>query len=311
MSEFNLRFPRANCFAVSSGTIKQKAEDFYVEERLKPDLMGEGEHVWLWLEKEGQNTEYVAKALARFAGVRDMDIGFSGLKDRWAITRQWFSVYLGNRPEPDWSQFGLEQVRILKHERHQKKLRRGEHAANHFRIIVRDMQASDDLVRALEFVKEHGFPNFYGPQRFGKDGANLERGVRYFNRELKASRSQRSFYLSAARSYLFNLNLAKLIEDGVPLKEAGFGPLYGDPQEGVLALTDDEQAIYDAHPELAKGIHGNRMKLERRPYCVVPDEMSWVIDGNRLELQFDLPTGVFATTLLAEILEFSVGLGEA
>lgn len=307
---FDLTFPRANNYAISAGTIKAQSEDFYVEELMSPELKGEGEHVWLWLEKKGQNTEYVAKAIARFAGVRTMDVGFSGLKDRWAVTRQWFSVYLGNKPEPDWASFELEDVSILKHDRHIKKLRRGEHHANYFRIIVSDLSQTDELEDALAYVRTHGFPNYYGAQRFGRHGSNLERGVAYFKGEIKASRSQRSFYLSAARSYLFNLNLADVIRSGQFTDSPGEGPLYGDPQPNVAPLTEAELALYEAHPDLAKGIHQNRLKLERRPYCIQPASMSWRREDAMLTLEFDLPTGVFATTLLAEVIDCHVALGE-
>lgn len=308
---FDLNFPRANQSALAQGIIKQQEEDFYVEERLSLDLAGEGEHVWLWLEKKGQNTEYVAKAIARFAKVRAMDVGFSGLKDRWAVTRQWFSVYMGNKSEPDWSAFDMENVEILRVERHSKKLRRGEHQANHFRLTVRQLENAEALEDGLNFVKTHGFPNYYGPQRFGNNASNLERGVQFFKGEIKASRSQRSFYLSAARSYLFNLNLAERIRAGEALADLGEGPLYGDEQANVAPLTENEQAIYDAHPELAKGIHQNRLKLERRAYCILPQEMSWQREGDTLIVAFDLPTGVFATTLLAEVIDCRTGLGEA
>lgn len=308
---FNLNFPRANPAPLARGIIKQQEDDFYVEEIMSQELTSEGEHIWLWVEKKGQNTEYVAKAIARFAGVRQMDVGFSGLKDRWAVTRQWFSIYLGNKPEPDWANFEMEHVSVLKVDRHVKKLRRGEHEANHFRLVVRQLENTEGLEDGLNFIKDNGFPNYYGPQRFGNHASNLEKGVQFFNGEIKASRSQRSFYLSAARSYLFNLNLAEKIRAGEALFQLGDGPLYGDAQRDVSPLTENEQAIYDAHPELAKGIHKNRLKLERRPYRINVSEMSWQQDGDKLVLEFDLPTGVFATSLLAEIIECEVGLGES
>jgi len=291
--------------------IKTKVEDFYVEEMMNPALANKGEHAWLWLEKKGQNTEYVAGLLARFADVKKMDVGFSGMKDRWAQTRQWFSVYLGSKPDPDWGAFDVEGVRILKYARHIKKLRRGEHQANHFKIVARDVSECEDLLAGLACIQKQGFPNYYGPQRFGYHGANLERGARYFEGEIKASRSQRSFYISAARSYLFNLNLAGAVQGGWWLEDTLGGPLYGDSQPGVMPLSIEEQAILDQHPVLAKGIHKNRLKLERRSYSIVPSAMSWKLEGDMLSLEFDLPTGIFATSLLAEVLNFSVLLGEA
>jgi len=308
---YDLAFPRASNSAPSAGNIKTQVEDFFVEELMHPELSGEGEHVWLWVEKSGQNTEYVAGQIAQFANVKKMDVGLSGLKDRWAKTQQWFSVYLGAKSEPDWAAFDLEHVTILKHIRHSKKLRRGEHDANRFRIVVRELDRVDDLETGLKIIKEQGFPNYYGLQRFGFQGANLERGERYFEGEIKASRSQRSFYLSAARSFLFNLNLAEAIKDGVWLSATVGGPLYGDPQEGVAELSDAEKQILNSYPSLAKGIHKNRLKLERRAFSIMPDNLSWQIEGDTLVLAFDLPSGIFATSLLSELMEFSVILGES
>jgi tRNA pseudouridine13 synthase len=308
---FDLNFPRVSKDAPAQGVIKTKVEDFYVEELMDPVLANEGEHAWLWVEKEGQNTEYVAGLLAEYSGVKKMDVGFSGMKDRWAQTQQWFSVYLGAKPEPDWSAFEVEGVRIIKMARHVKKLRRGEHRANRFKIVVRDLTDCANLLLNLERVQKDGFPNYYGPQRFGYHGANLERGARYFEGEIKASRSQRSFYLSAARSYLFNLNLADAVINEHWHSDTVGGPLYGDQQEGVVPLTSLEQQYLDTHPSLAKGIHKNRLKLERRSYRIVPTSMCWTLEGDMLSLNFDLPTGIFATSLLAEFLNYRVLLGEA
>ena len=308
--KFNLTFPRFNKTQPASGVIKTQVEDFYVEELMDPDLSNEGEHVWLWVEKSGQNTEYVAGHIARFANVKKMDVGFSGQKDRWAKTRQWFSVYLGVKPEPNWQDLGLEHVLVLKTARHSKKLRRGEHRANHFKIVVRELKETESLVLALEAIKENGFPNYYGMQRFGIQGANLERGERYFEGEIKASRSQRSFYLSAARSFLFNLNLARTIDHGLWLSDEIGGPLYGDPQDNVASLSEIESQVLGDYPSLAKGIHKNRLKLERRKYRIMPESISWTLDTDTLSLEFTLPTGIFATSLLSEMIEFTVGLGE-
>lgn len=307
--QFDLSFPRATINPPASGLIKEQVEDFYVEELLKPELAGEGEHVWLWLEKQGQNTEYVAEKIAQFAKVKLMDVGFSGLKDRWAVTRQWFSVYLGNKSEPVWSDLGLEGVEILKHGRHLKKLRRGEHSANKFRIIIRSLEQAQFVEEELKRIAESGFPNYFGAQRFGINGANLERGERFFSGKLKASRSQRSFYLSAARSFLFNLNLSRAITQSTWLSNDLGGPLYGDESPGVNELTESERDILTAHPIFADAIHKNRLKLERRPYSIIPQDLSWELAERMLTLCFSLPSGCFATSLISEFIDYKVGLG--
>jgi len=308
---YDLNFPRASQIHPASGVIKQDAADFYVEELMNPNLAGDGEHVWLWLEKDGQNTEYVAKQIARYAKVRSMDVGFSGMKDRWAVTRQWFSVYLGAKAAPDWEALELEGVRILKTARHSKKLRRGEHYGNSFVIVVRALEDYDYLESSLTSLKELGFPNYFGLQRFGIQGANLERGELYFEGKIKASRSQRSFYLSAARSFLFNLNLAQAVVNGEWLNNEYGGPLYGDPQPQVAEITPTEQIIFDQHIALVKGLHKNRLRLERRPYRVVPDALEWSVGvDDSVILSFQLPTGVFATSLLDEIIKVTVASGQ-
>lgn len=306
---FELDFPRGHTGSPATGVIKQQVNDFYVEELMRPSLSAQGEHVWLWVEKQGQNTEYVAKQIARYASVRDMDVGFSGMKDRWAVTRQWFSVYLAAKPEPEWSRFKLDGVSILKTARHEKKLRRGEHFANRFKILVRDFQQFEGLEQSLTVVSAQGFPNYFGLQRFGLDAANLHRGMSYFDGKIKASRSQRSFYLSAARSYLYNLNLAGAVENGTWLEPRAAGPLYGDLQPGVEPISAAEQEIFDRYPVLVQGLHKNRLKLERRPYCIRPETFEWQCDEDQLLLSFELPTGVFATSLLDELMCVELGSG--
>lgn len=302
MSDYSLSVRLPEGEPVASGEIKRCAEDFYVEELWAESFSGAGEHVLLCLEKSDQNTEYVARQLARAAGVREMDIGFAGLKDRRAVTRQWFSVYLGNRPEPDWTGLALEGVRLLDVTRHHKKLRRGEHCGNLFRLTVRSLQHAEGIASALQQIKSQGFPNYFGEQRFGRAGQNLYRAEALFERRIKASGSQRAFYLSAVRAYLFNQNLSREVERGTWQHHATGGPLYGDAQPEVSPLTDEERAVLDAHPLFAAGIHQNRMKLMRRPYGVLPQAMSWHLEGDMLRLEFVLPPGAFATTLLQCVL---------
>ena len=307
--QFDLNFPRATSNPPAQGVIKQKVDDFYVEELLTPELAGEGEHVWLWLEKIGQNTEFVAEKLAQFSKVKLMDVGFSGLKDRWAITRQWFSIYLGNKAEPNWADLALDGVEILQTGRHLKKLRRGEHTSNKFRIVVRELDRTEFIDEELKRIALNGFPNYFGAQRFGINGANLERGERFFKGQLKASRSQRSFYLSAARSFLFNINLAGAVTQHTWLTSELGGPLYGDEIPGSNELTEAEKEILNAYPIFSEAIHKNRLKLERRPFSIVPGNLSWECVENSLTLEFVLPSGCFATSLIAEFIDYKVGLG--
>lgn len=304
--KFDLDFPRAYPDARASGTIKSATDDFYVEEQADWQLDGDGEHDWLWVEKRGQNTDFVARAIARHASVRDMDVGFSGLKDRHAVTRQWFSVYRRGGTRIDWGAFVMEGVQILEWTSHRCKLRRGDHHGNRFCIRVTELCGEQHIEPCMQKIAAQGFPNYYGEQRFGRDAENLERGARFFRGELKASRRQRGYYLSAARSYLFNLNLAQAVRDGSWRAPDASGPLYGDPSSEDM-LNASEQAILAAHPAFAEGIHRNRLKLERRPYRIMPEALSWEVQGGMLTLKFDLPKGVFATSLLKELLDYRTG----
>jgi tRNA pseudouridine13 synthase len=289
-----------------SGVIKLQPEDFYVEELLDLALSGDGEHLYLFVEKVGQNTEYVAKQLASVFKVRPMDVGFSGLKDRWAVTRQWFSIYVRNQHFEDLRLLeGIEGVRLIKSGRHMRKLRRGEHRGNAFRITVRGLSNPLSLVDTLSDIKSRGYPNYFGVQRFGRESQNLERAKQWFRGEIKVSRSQRSFYLSAARSYLFNLMLSDKVKEGTWLD--GEGPLYGDPVEGVAPITPDEDAFFDRFTELVAGLHKNRMTLARRPYRMRAENLSWEVKDDLLVLSFELGTGAFATSLLAEFVAVEDG----
>lgn len=308
-ADFSLDFPRASSSLPAKGVIKERVEDFYVEEILQPELTEQGEHVWLWVEKKGQNTEFVAEQIAKYACVKPMDVGVSGLKDRWALTRQWFSVYLGKKVEPDWALMGIEGVTVLQHGRSQKKLRRGTHSANKFIIVIRNLEGAENIENELSNIASHGFPNYFGAQRFGFNGANLERGERFFSGKIKASRSQRSFYLSAARSFLFNLNLAKAIKEKTWLTDQQGGPLYGDEVVGRCELTQSEKALLELYPVFAEAIHKNRLKLERRPFAIIPEEFSWERSVDSLTLSFILPSGTFATSLISELMNYQVGLG--
>jgi tRNA pseudouridine13 synthase len=304
---------RVNQRTLLHGVIKSAPEDFYVEELMDLELSGSGEHLYLFIEKVGQNTEFVAKQLARLFKVRSMDVGFSGLKDRWAVTRQWFSIYVRNQTFENLTLDEIEGVRLISSTRHSRKLRRGEHRGNAFRICVRGLSAEvieqaeglDAIHQALDELKERGFPNYFGVQRFGRDAQNLERARQWFRGEIKASRSQRSFYLSAVRSYLFNTMLSEKVEQGDWLE--GEGPLYGDPVDGLAPLNAAENAFFERFPELVAGLHKNRMTLARRPYRMRAENLEWEINGDSLTLSFALGTGAFATSLLAEFIEVEDG----
>lgn len=318
------------------GQIKSAPDDFIVEEILPFAPAGTGEHVFLLIEKTHENTEYVARLLARHAGVRQRDIGYAGLKDRHGRTTQWFSVWLPGQQAPAWSALENPNLRILHITRHVRKLKRGVLAGNRFRIVIRhwhgDRAASE---RQLQAIQNHGFPNYFGEQRFGHQGRNIEKALAMFQGE-RVKREQRSIYLSAARSYLFNLILAERVaartwNQAIPgdllqlaqshshFRAAAIdaklsnrvascdihptGPLFGKANHqtsGELATL--EQRIVSAHSELAAGLLKCEMAADRRALRVKPKKMQWHFeDDNAIHLAFELPAGAYATALLREI----------
>lgn len=188
----------------------------------EPD--GQGGHRLLWVRKTDANTEWVARRLAALSGVSVADVGFAGLKDRRALTCQWFSVPAPRGPEPDWSRLSAEGIEVLEVWAHRRKLRRGALLGNRFRIRVRDLQAASAdgleppvgrLEARLSSIRGQGVPNYFGEQRFGRGGANLLHADALFRGErVRANPHQRGLWLSAARSELFNRVLAARVSRG-------------------------------------------------------------------------------------------------
>jgi len=319
-----------------NGVIRAECADFQVDEDLGFELSGEGEHVCLQIRKTDNNTDFIAKQIARLAGVKNMDVSYAGLKDRRAITTQWFSIYLSNKPEPDWQQLNAEGVEVLQVLRHNRKLRRGSLRGNRFTLRLRDLQGDiDSMVPRLQQIAEAGVPNYFGEQRFGHD--NLGRATAMFSGEIKVKdRNKRSLYLSSVRSALFNMVASQRVEQGSWNKAlagdvmmlAGShsvfcveslddsivsrveqhdidptGPLWG---RGRLATSGDvlmlEQAVAESHPLWCEGLERAGMKQERRALRVPVTELEWQFTNDQCELSFFLPAGSYATSVLRELL---------
>lgn len=216
MNELELLGPRAYGDALGRAVLKATAEDFQVDEVLDIPLSGDGEHLWLWVEKRGLNTEEAARRLARAAGVQLRTVSYAGLKDRQALTRQWFSIQLPGKADPDLSAAQDDTLKILKSGRHKRKLQRGAHAANGFTLRLTQLDADQGaLNQRLETIARQGIPNYFGTQRFGYQGGNLGEARDYAARKaLPEQRAVRSRLLSTARSYLFNRVLAARVADG-------------------------------------------------------------------------------------------------
>lgn len=209
-----------------SAKLKVRAEDFVVEEYVPIEFSQEGEHCWLYIKKQGCNTDWLAQRLAVYCGVKKMAVAYAGLKDRHAVTSQWFSVQLPGKPTPNWADFeseinsmnGEERVQVLKSVRHNRKLQRGALKHNFFKIILRDLSDNSDekialLTERCQLISREGVPNYFGAQRFGRNYNNLAQSTKLFSISgLRLPRHKRSIYLSTARSWLFNCILSERIQ---------------------------------------------------------------------------------------------------
>ena len=313
------QWPHAYPVSGASATLKLLNEDFIVTELPLQLPSGEGEHIWLDIEKNGANTAFVAQQLAEAASVQERDVGYAGLKDRYAITRQWFSIYLPKGETPDLTRLQHPEFKVLSQSRHVKKLRRGDLQGNRFRIVLRDVTGDRGAIEAnLEAVASHGVPNYFGAQRFGFEGGNVEQGRAMLAREIRVRNpKKKGIYLSAVRSFVFNEVLALRIEQGLwgktlpgdVMDEAGgpTGPLWG---RGRVIATDQAQAlengVAERHAALCDGMEHAGLDQERRALVASPVDMSWEWpQANQLVLMFSLPAGNYATSVLNEILRIT------
>ena len=315
--------------------IRATPADFCVTETCAIEFTDAGEHDLLWIQKIGQNTQWVAEKLAQHANIPVRDVGFAGMKDRHAITQQWFSVRRAG--EIDWNSFAADGIEILEHRRHHRKLRRGAHSGNSFRIAVRaqDLGAHRQPVeRRLLAIAAEGVPNYFGEQRFGRNGSNLELCRRVFAGQ-RMSRSKRGIALSAARSLIFNAILAERVAAGswnriLPGEVASLdgsasvfavedvttelrrrcaeqdihpsGVLWGD---GAPRATGEvarlEAAAAERYRKFADGLVAARLQPASRPLRLVVAKLRWEFADEALWLSFDLPKGGFATAVLREL----------
>jgi tRNA pseudouridine13 synthase len=315
------QWPHAYPLTGATATLKRFNEDFIVTELPLQLPSGEGEHVWLDVEKNGANTAYVAQQLADAAGVQERDVGYAGLKDRYAITRQWFSIYLpipkGQGEAPDLTQFQHPEFKVLSQSRHIKKLRPGDLLGNRFRIALREVVGKREAIEAnLQAIAAQGVPNYFGAQRFGFDGGNVEQGRAMLAREIRVRNpKKKGIYLSAVRSFVFNEVLAQRIQQGLwgqvlpgdVVDDSGrpTGPLWG---RGRVATTDQAQALENGvaarHGTLCEGMEHAGLDQERRALVASPAELSWEwLQVDQLALTFSLPAGTYATSVLNEVLQ--------
>jgi tRNA pseudouridine13 synthase len=313
-------------------------EDFFVEELPGFEPSGAGEHLLLTIEKRGMNTVFAAKRLAQWARVPEMSVSYAGLKDRHAVTRQRFSVHLPKKVAPDIAALDSDELRVLEHTWHSRKLPRGALAGNRFVLVLRDVQGDRDAIgQRLQSIADRGVPNYFGEQRFGRGGDNVAQALAMFAGK-RVRREERTLLLSAARSELFNRVLEVRVRAGnwdsalegevwslagsrsvfgpepftdeLARRLAEFdihpsGPLWGRGElRSRAAVAELEmQALADADAlALRAGLESAGLEQERRALRLRPADLRWEwLDDTSLQLSFSLPPGAYATVVLAEL----------
>ncbi len=336
-------WPSAHGAPVIRARFKVEPEDFLVREWLGFEPDGDGDHMLVIVRKRGANTQWVARQLARFARCDVRDVGFAGLKDRQAVTEQAYTVPSRQIDAAQWLDCHGDGFNVIAATRTRRKLKRGAHKGNDFEVILREVTLCDvkgdvnALRERLELIGARGVPNYFGYQRFGNDGANLTRARQWFIEGVEpAERIDRSFALSAARSFLFNEVLAERIRQGTwnrlqsgdranlngsnsvfsvtemdqtlqrRLDEFDIhptGPLWGRGELSTAQqVAELEQQMINNHMALAQGLERAGLEQERRALRLWVQQFQWDLDQDTLTLKFRLMRGGFATAVLAALM---------
>lgn len=333
---YSLDWPSPTGAPQATALLKQTPEDFQVDEFFDWTFSGEGEHIVLKIEKRGLNTEEVLKSLSRLINKPLKLLSYAGLKDRQALTTQWISIHAPGEQIEGIESLAAPGWRVLESTRHLKKLKPGFLKGNHFKITLREVSDPEDMIRRMEQVKLTGVPNYFGEQRFGRESGNLVhaeqllvQGKRYKDRFLKG------LYCSAARSWLFNLILAKrvnalnwnlpLIGDVMQLQGSKSVFVVDEVDETIqhrIATHDiapasplagrrkpfakDEalsviNAVYEEWAPWVAGLEQQGMEEDWRSNVLYPENLTYVVDGTNITLSFSLPAGSYATTVLSAL----------
>lgn len=321
-------------------TFKQHLADFEVREQLGYEPCGDGEHIYLWVEKHNLNTAFLAEQLAKFSGLPLRNVTYAGRKDKHSISFQWFALHCPGKQEFDWPNFELAGATVHRAKRHNKKLRVGQLKGNQFKILLRNLSDVEGIEQRLQQIRQQGVPNYFGQQRFGDSrhhpqGGNLALAEKMLAGEAIRNRNKRNLAISALRSWLFNQFIHHRLISGhylAPFSGEVFclrgsnsffsqahidktilsrlqqqdihpsAPLWG---KGQLVSQADalsfEQNIAARYPQVCQLLENLGLKQERRPLRLFAQDLCWKIDGNHLHLEFFLPSGCFATSVLREL----------
>jgi tRNA pseudouridine13 synthase len=330
------------------GTIRAAPTDFVVEEIPAYEPCGAGEHLYVWMEKTGIGHEYLLRLIAEAVEIDRRDIGAAGMKDRHAVTRQWLSIPA--KAEPLLARIDRPDLRVIRASRHTNKLRPGHLRGNRFAIRIRQVEKRpDDVDRIAERIRRLGLPNYFGEQRFGRDGSTLETGLRLIRGERLPHRPSpflRKLALSAVQSHLFNDYLSRRLTDGLfrtvlpgdvlakwpvggmfvstdpgtdqPRLEARevvtAGPMFGSktfPAAGIAA--EREAAVLNDAGLSAASFSGFGQLVQgtRRHNFVYVNDLTTAWEDDALLLSFTLPAGSYATVLLREFMKSTVAGDDA
>ncbi len=331
------------------GVLRARPEDFIVVEDLGYRASGEGEHDFIVLRKRELNTQDVVRLLARHADVKRVAVGFAGLKDRNALTTQSFTVQLPGRESPDWSALDSEALEVISVQRHGRKIRRGSLRGNAFQIRLTAVSGDrEQAEQRLQTITRFGVPNYFGAQRFGYNGSNLQRLNDLFDgRGRRPKREQRAMWLSAARSYLFNRVLDQRVraadwdrwlQGDVMLLQGSLkqflpepgeatinerllqldihpsGPLCGVASRSLQTIADAatrERTVLEGFAEWIAGLQRMGLNADRRSLRLPVQALQWHWAGDDvLELAFELPSGAYATAVLRELMSERQALRE-
>jgi tRNA pseudouridine13 synthase len=303
--------PRAFAQVPVAGVMRSSPDDFVVDERaVHPEC--HGEHLLLRIEKRNCTTPHVAAALAAAFGVASVDVSYAGMKDRHAVSRQWFSVRTAATVD---HAIGGAGWRLLESRRRPTKLRRGDLSGNAFSIRIRGLRGDiGALAERIALLAAQGVPNYFGEQRFGRGAGNIERAWAWLaagRPRPRVTPLQRSLHLSTARALLFNAVLAARISAGnwctplpgdVLLDGVPTGPLWGRGRsESQHAAAAAERAALAAYHSWLAPLEHVGLRQQRRPLAAVPRGLRSVSDGDTLRLEFELAPGQYATALLREL----------
>ena len=298
--------------SLSSGRLRVQPEDFQVEELLASSTLRDGEFIWMQVRKRNLNTRWVALGLARHFGVAGRDVSWAGLKDRRAVTMQWFSVKAKLLPLRPWFEPGTA---LLAHARSRTRLTPGDHQGNRFAIRIREVSDRQGTERALQVLCARGsVPNYAGPQRFGRDAGNIAALHAWSRNEIRPKdRFERGLWLSAGRSWLFNLALSERVRAGDwhtivagdwVVAGSAEGPLWGDGR--ALVQGESCRRAQDAWQGIAwlpRFLAQQDLNHDTRPWQLRVSALQWQWQGAAdVVVEFELPPGGYATTVLREVI---------